>query len=416
MLTAVVFLCAARGKEVSAALSSRIHEVDELGKVKLEPSTNFVLHLENVAFGLRADGTHFVKLYAPTAAAAMAMRALGHLPAYEKRTIPYRSAFWPAPVIEITDNALDATLECIGNRVRDEVASLYTPYLENMWHLHNDYLLPAIHNLRGSPACHPDTLVCKHPKVIYSLPISGLVAPAVLAAGVERIIFDEVRPAKQLFNNAHGGRGVCFRHFGWGRGPRFFYHGPVLSRQHPEEWPFGPPTDWQVHFQDARRCVRALNILLRRHYNLSMPRPARKGLATAVYIGRPGKSGRTLKSIAPLFAACENEPRVTCAQCCDWQRGTMKDVVLQVGDADVVMGPHGAGLAHILYARPGATLIDWGVTQVWHAQFELMAQSNGGGLLPASVDDSGSHGWTVSKSTAQSVFRNLTLATVKPNQ
>ena len=68
-----------------------------------------------------------------------------------------------------------------------------------------------------------------------------------------------------------------------------------------------------------------------------------------------------------------------CTECCDWKQNSFKQSLQQISRADVVVGPHGAGLTNVLYARPGAAVVQFGHGAPWKPAFTIMTSLNNGG-------------------------------------
>ena len=131
-----------------------------------------------------------------------------------------------------------------------------------------------------------------------------------------------------------------------------------------------------AQFERTQAAVRALKIriLKKLHINLTQSH----GKQRAVYVSR-GKSGsRSIYDASNLMVACR-ERGLECSECCDWSRMDLNQTIFTFANAHVVFGPHGAGLAHFLYARPNGSMVELGPRKEWREAFTALAASNENG-------------------------------------
>ena len=171
-----------------------VHEVDSLGLSELT-STDQYIHFRNVAFD--AKGNRLTLFQPSKEVRQMISRIDFQLPAYERWTgKKTRLDMIPRPSIVIQeDRPMDPAVDC-PNDMRKELAFFHVPWVtHNMWHLHNDNILPNIDNIRHTPGCNETTLYCDVNTTLYLFdgtkrdlrPVKA--APVLWAA-----LFDSVRP------------------------------------------------------------------------------------------------------------------------------------------------------------------------------------------------------------------------------
>ena len=112
-----------------------------------------------------------------------------------------------------------------------------------------------------------------------------------------------------------------------------------------------------------------------RHFFSLPPRTARKEgqRLNVLYIGRAGTCNRRNLCRPAIDRTSEwirrepgmNDPIVKESDYA-FTMASFKRSLEQLGTADVLWGPHGAGMAQILFARPGAVLVN-----IWSQQGEL---------------------------------------------
>lgn len=108
----------------------------------------------------------------------------------------------------------------------------------------------------------------------------------------------------------------------------------------------GDNTEWlPARAEDAAR----LAALLRKHYRQPSPQGGE-----LMFFSRGGAKQRRLKNEAALQAVAERKG----FRCFEAVSGNHPEQVLRFGNADVVVAVHGAGLTNLLFARPGATVIE----------------------------------------------------------
>jgi len=262
-----------------------------------------------------------------------------------------------------------------------------------------------IQNLPESFGCNRTTLKCKDgsthlQKVLYDFEPSGgtSCAKGVVMEQVIDMLFDKSHPWDSIFQNEN--KPVCFRRFVWGNvRPKPFYKVSKNSGEFPSQsFNVNGARCWDAGWRQAtQEAVVALNSYLRGALNMpSRPGPRGTKKIHAVYVPRTDPvRGLDEGSVKELLETCARHDW-TCTACCDWGTETLKSLLSRFGDADVVMGAHGAGLAHVLYARPGAIVLDFGLEANWGQYFAMMADANLGSLVNGAVDKSTSP-WSLVK-------------------
>jgi hypothetical protein len=159
-----------------------------------------------------------------------------------------------------------------------------------------------------------------------------------------------------------------------------------------------------------KKLIVALNKIVRKDYNLSDRRPAfSEPITRVVYIHRGVSGVRSISNPIGIYDAADRMGW-NLTICCDWKVASFKDAVAAVSDADVVIGPHGAGLSHIYYARPGAYLIELGEYKnvfPWTPIMKRTAESNGGKWIGVNIGKqhySGPHKGTFSNVSVDLIY------------
>ena len=356
-----------QGQTFPVPRSTRLHEVDAL-KQGISNSIVQPLHFTNVAL---INGE--LHVHAPSPALRRALGTLsGRLPHFSLWN-PQEHVL-PAPRIVVHETEMHCQPE-------NEIAYFYTQYsLDNNWHVHNDQILPFVHNIQHTPNCDAVTLRCSRPKTLYWLYPQG--TTPVITAHVMTMLVDKVRvydPSKAL----------CVKQLVWGRGPRFFYH-DAAARGHPDDWPGGQlPVSWTAWHRQRDLAVNALNALT----GASAAR-ARTAPVRVLYMSRTGS--RSLRNPQALADSCKSrgwqwEP------CCDWSAETLTSLLDRTRRAHIIIGAHGAGLSNIIYMPAKSVLIDFGLDteQAWQVPFELMVGDTKR-LIRGRVD-AGSGPWTLTQ-------------------
>ena len=340
-------------------------------------------HVENVAIT-----ANFIHVYAPT----QEMKAL--IKNSEQPTLAQYRRFdqgeikhdLPTPKWVIHDEPMNVNKDC-PRGYREEVAFVLSPWhTDNMFHLHNDNILPLVHNIQHAPWCNASTLQCDVPTTLYQLAgdAQRLKREVTFADVLRQHMFDQgVKDASELLGRDDSNP-VCIKALVWGRGPYMLWR----------------PTS------DIYDIVPSLNRRVRER--LQLPQQEQRQIGSPLKVVHIIRSPpRYIADAAPLMKACR-EAGFQCEECCNWKEDTLRDAMDQIGDADVIMGRHGAGLAHALYAAPGVTVIDFGAPSTWRKPFHNMAFLNGNGTLfrvpnvPIEKDAA-----FVSESFARDVFEKL---------
>lgn len=353
----------------SAPLRSGVHEIDVLRHTMLPETINEPITMSNVAFQ-----NNTFHLYNVSSAVSARFSDACALAAYKRFEGGKQLWDLPRPAVVVHREPLDPETVC-PRRYWRQTALFYSPWhVDNMFHLHNDNVLPIVHTIQRTPGCNASALTCAHPTVLYRFPGSRASTRNRVAAAV---VLDRIVDSHRSWRALWGARGtVCISQVVWGRGPYLMYAGnqPWYTGPHPDSnyWVLSggrPPLDLR---QSARRAVAALQ-----RRATAAPRPVQV-LPRAVYITRGHSGTRSIGNATGLLAACRRAIAV-CVECCDWKSASFDDALSVVRDADLVFGPHGAGLAHILYARPGAKLVQFGDGVPWKDQFSALAGANRGG-------------------------------------
>ena len=357
----------------------------------LPESINEYIHLSNVA--LQHDKVH---IYAPTQRVRNLLQGVKSLPPY-KRFVGGKQLYdLPTPEIIIHDEFLNPNI-CENGKIRQEHAYFWSPWhTDNMFHLHNDNMLPLIDNILHTPGCNG--LTCKMQKTLYEFQGDHERSKheVQMIHVLRNDIFDRVVQFKDVFKP---NKMVCISQISWGRGPYFFYmkqpwyvNGKQSDIYPLKYWTQGGTTAIQTRAVDAVKALHGLYDVYKRSSNE----------IKAIYVERTGT--RNIKNSEVIMSAC-TDMGWSCQRCCDWATTTYEDTIRLFSEADVVIGPHGAGLTHILYARKQPHLIDFGMGDQWVAEFSSMARANNGNYIRVPVKS-----WpaTITKEQVLNIFRKLT--------
>jgi hypothetical protein len=336
------------------------------------------VHLEYVA--LSSTSIH---VFAPSLEMRQAISASGiKLPRYKRFFLDREVFDLPTPKWVLHDEQMDVRKHCsLG--FRDEIAFFSSAWhTDNMFHLMNDNILPLVYSLMRAPWCNATTLKCAHPTTLYQLAADPKRLQKEGIFGRTRSegyhIFDGTSPADKVLGT---NQNTCFRALTWGRGPVPFYRKGARF--------------WSV----SQGIASVLNAKLRAHFHLP---PRNGGKRKVIHIKR--SPPRYIIDAGPLMAACQ-KAWLQCEECCNWMSDKQAEVLRRVGDADVIMGRHGAGLAHVLFAAPGATLIDFGARPNWRHTFNSMAKANANGsYVRVSLPDMRGEAATITEVFADTVF------------
>ena len=323
------------------------------------------IQLENVALSSKE-----IHIYAPSDDMRRALQilntsesfALQHYQRYVDRGHQVLDDL-PAPKSVIHEDIMIPERDC-PRGYRDEIAFFYSPWLtNNNFHLHNDNLLPLVNNIRHAPWCDDKTLQCSFPTRLYQLRGDPeLLRNEAMLARVRDYLFDNVTDASEIFDWVDS---TCFRALVWGRGRKVFYQNSAGS-----------------YFEEL---ARNMYDKVQKGLDLRVGRRRKEPgtFVKAVHIKR--SPPRYIVDLAPLMKAC-NDAGLICEECCNWETDTIADVLNQVGDADIIMGRHGAGLAHVLYAAPDASVIDFGAPDRLREIFSRMVRAAGNGRYVRVMD------------------------------
>lgn len=224
-------------------------------------------------------------------------------------------------------------------------------------------ILPLVNNIRHAPWCDDKTLRCSYPTRLYQLRGDPeLLKKEAMLAKVREYIFDNVTGASEIFDGVDS---TCFRALVWGRGRKVFYQNSTGS-----------------YFEELARTMYG-KIREELHLSVERIRKEQGTFVKAVHIKR--SPPRYIVDSAPLMKAC-NDAGLVCEECCNWESDTIADVLSQVGDADIIMGRHGAGLAHVLYAAPDASVVDFGAPDRLREVFARMVRAAGNGRYVRVMD------------------------------
>ena len=321
---------------VLTAIGSRssVYEIDVLNMQALPQTIETPIRFHNVLFNHNT-----LHLFAPS---QKTRRLLTKLPSYKiyknwkiKRIDP--------PRLLVYDH------EYMGPSC-DRIGFFYSPWVQNnMFHLHNDNIIPLIETIRNTPDCSNTTLKCNGTTTLYSFDYDSYRKPVAAANALSKLFDRQERWASLQAK-------TCFKTLVWGRGRLGFY-------------------------DDNPDVVNSVKALRKITYS---PYQGLSVMKYALYMPRsPGS--RHISDPRNIFRAC-NIMKITCIPCCNWKNWSAS--LDLIAGASAIIGPHGAGLANILYAQPGATLVQFDNTnigRVWNPIFERMALANSNGQF-TSID------------------------------
>ena len=338
-------------------------------------SINEYMHLTNVAFD--SDSVH---LYSPSEKVRKSLKGLKTLPPYKRFSAGRVLYDLPTPNIIIHDDYLDVQ-DCENAELRPEHAFFFSPWhTDNMFHLHNDNILPLVDNILNMPNCNG--LTCDLTKTLYEFEGDNqrLQKEVQMTQVLRNDLFDTVKSWKDVFRKK---KKVCIASVSWGRGPQLFYMDLPMYMNGPasEIYPLQMWTQNSYLEHESRRklmAIRARSAVQALHnlYDVYKYQTNAHDKINAIYVERSGT--RNIKNIGLIMQACI-EMGWNCQTCCDWQSTTYKDTIKIFSEANVIMGPHGAGLTHALYTQQTPSLIDFGGPSSWESQFAAMLRANNGG-------------------------------------
>ena len=260
-----------------------------------------------------------------------------------------------------SSSAYDGTLHVFGRAVT-----------HNVYHTTVDNFLPlaaqvAQDALLASPFLHK-------PRVFLASPLGGpdpLLPPTKNASSFS---FSSNTPHTQLLSLLFSGggatladlQGVCFRRVVWNAGVRALYHNTLQ-----------PLRRALCDFSRAL-VLRAHPALLQPPEALGPPGPG-PGLRVAIYTRGPSGQGRSLANETGLVQALRGLGH-RAAICCDYGAAdSMLSQIAHAVHADVVVGLHGAALAHAVFSPRGVRVLELkGAYGFTSSLFALVTDSRAG--------------------------------------
>ena len=266
--------------------------------------------------------------------------------------------------------------------------SSYTGW-KNAYHFHNNILVPLLTNVRTHRNCN-DRFQCDPPLVLYT---DTRVKWG--AGDFRHHILQLLFPDQKSVDIRHGKTEYCFRYLSWGAGPPAF-----LDHITKNSVDISPVIKFTVsQFQQK----------LYHKFSLTPPQNLLKNV---IFFGRtrPGSTqatrGRRLLHTPPDARWVANtEPFRRACHALDLNFTEVLPKTFSVlplhrllamfYSASIMAGPHGAGLANVLYARQGTVLIDYMThDSEWIPEFSRMAVAAGAFVVFAKV-----HGGTRERGT-----------------
>jgi len=254
--------------------------------------------------------------------------------------------------------------------------SLWHP--DNQYHLMNDNIIPLLINLQSNPACEYTVLQgfqCTPVLTLFMLQDDeNRNRNAVSSA---RTMLDMIAPVREKASDllAVNPTVHCVKRLTWGRG----------------RLAFAVPVDLSVSrsLRILREYLRVplQSLQLERHMQLNGYSTANY---TALIMSRQNGTPRSIMDIGTIFSACSTKG-IICKTCCGFghrglqvktteSRHTLHSLTAEISKADILIGPHGAAMSLIIFARPGTISINLMPKgeQVWHLIFPRMAIANYG--------------------------------------
>jgi hypothetical protein len=270
-----------------------------------------------------------------------------------------------------TDASIDVAYNCTKT-VTDYTFFLSPWHTDNVFHLHNDNLLPLFANLRSSRVLHAST---KKRLYLYDgdsnsrAHTKNFFEIIPLLMGGSHNVYD--------FKDLKGTERICFEKIRWGRGPLQFYLDPLNINA------FDKSEDYTImHTTAFKRIISTdtcrININSRecnyidwsgtaiafaRHittlYHLQMPvrYSRRTSSATLLYIKRSRHGGRFMTNFQSLLSRLKQVGFET-QECCEWNQLSVKDMIMKLQNTNILISLHGASLTNMIYMPPGSIVIE----------------------------------------------------------
>ena len=236
----------------------------------------------------------------------------------------------------------------------------------NGYHFHNNLLLPLASNILTHPNCAAD-FQCNPPLVVYHDNIGLKITD--FRHQVLDLLFPMIKSTREFT----GKEKYCLEYLTLGNGPP-----PFLNHMNSNQVDVSCALRYSVSsIKQKLRGHLALMSSLRMHTSLNLlffgqPRAGnpRKLLET-------GPKIRWVGDTSAIQRVC-NDLNVTYTQLEEIHQ-PLRRVLGLLHSADIVAGPHGAGLTNFIYSASGAVLIDFMTTdEEWIPEFSRIALANAG--------------------------------------
>mmetsp|Transcript_20377 Transcript_20377/g.61895 ORF Transcript_20377/g.61895 Transcript_20377/m.61895 type:complete len:477 (-) Transcript_20377:1118-2548(-) len=249
----------------------------------------------------------------------------------------------PMNVVHHTDTTFDAFVKEHGMRYVTETSLLGAPHhVDNNFHMHNDFLLPtlfdALRNGAGPEMPKEEKRLFLWRGWLRRVHNYGMLfkVPEELFKAVEYPLEDE-------FNND---KALCFRRFIWGQGmePQPFYT---------HEGRFGPHDRWRGAMHELRDWIFT-------GYGLPASVPVNNTEAPKVtWVARRPGHERSIKRLEDLVAKLEAKGMdVEVVKVFERSRESAKKLLARLRETNILIGMHGAGLAHSVYLPSGSIFVE----------------------------------------------------------